>query len=101
MIRHAHWMFGIVISERHAIQRNDLPRFSIQMHVGIAVCGCIHNTPELPLAGCDIDLGAKAAIDREYPFGGFRVSTAVHFSFGFLQSCHPVAILLNCWSAED
>jgi hypothetical protein len=69
MISHAHWMFRIVISERHAIERNDLPRLSIQLQVGIAVRGRIHNTPELPLAGRDIDRWAKVAIDREYPFG--------------------------------
>src|SRR5438270_10302882 len=101
MIGYAHWMSRIVISQRHAIERDNLPRFSIQLHVGIAVGGCIHNSPELPLTRCDIDGWPKIAIDREYPFRCFRVSAAGNLCFDFLHRRLPIGILLDRRSAED
>src|SRR5689334_18160363 len=101
MIGDSYRMFRIMESQRHAIERNNLPRCAIKLYVGIAVSGGIHNAPELPLAGCDIDGRAKSAIGREYAFGGLRVSAASHGRFDFLQRCLSAGILPDRWSAED
>src|ERR1044071_7733757 len=101
MIGHSHRLFWIVESQRHAIQRNNLPRCAIKLHVGIAVRGRVHNTPELPLAGRDTDRWTKAAIDREHPFRCLRISAAVDCPLDFFERCLPAGILPDRWSAED
>src|ERR1700760_214004 len=101
MISYAHRMAGIVISQRHSIECDNLPWFSIQLYVGIAVRRGIHNPPKLPFTRRDVDGWTKVAIDREYAFGRLRVSAAGNLCFYFLHRCQPIGILLNRWSAED
>src|SRR5260370_8399939 len=52
----------VVISQRHAVQGDDLPGVSIELHVDVAVRGRIHNSPELALAGSNANSGTNCAI---------------------------------------
>src|SRR5216683_5259673 len=54
--------FGFVVGERHPVERHDFKCLSIKLQVQIAIRRRVHDTPELPLFGRDLDSRTKGAI---------------------------------------
>src|SRR5258708_3352639 len=92
----------VVISQRHAVQGDDLPGVSIELHVDVAVRGRIHNSPELALAGSNANSGANCAIHGKdlLDFLSFS-STALRRDSNLASELGCIRVMLDGASAQN
>ena len=65
-------LIGIVIGERHPVQRDNLQWLPIDLQVCGQIGRSIHNSPGLPFASSERNLWAHRAIHREDALRLFR-----------------------------
>src|SRR5713226_3912891 len=65
-----------MVSERHAVQRNDFEFLAIEMKIDVAVGGGVDNAPELALARVNADRGTNFTVHGENSICFIRLASA-------------------------
>src|SRR5258708_16265810 len=92
----------VAISQRHAVQGDDLPGVSIERDVDVAVSGRLQNWPELALGGSNANSGANCAIHGKdlLDFLSFS-STALRRDSNLASELGCIRVMLDGASAQN
>src|SRR5258708_23671187 len=94
--------FGFVVGERHPVERHNFKCLSIKLQVQIAIGRGVHDTPELPLFGRDLDSRTKGPIDGKDFLDCLRFSpTSLRWDFYLMLEFSCPRIMVNRAAAHN